>query len=77
MSPQPRVTACALPDAQPEPKTAVKTLKQLSARFNYLATGKDKALKTIHADDMVGEWANVMEAEYYDFVLAELPQVDF
>ncbi|BEI92838.1 uncharacterized protein CcaverHIS019_0504660 [Cutaneotrichosporon cavernicola] len=62
---------------KPEPKTAVKTLKQLSARFNYLATGKDKEAKLVHADDMVGEWANVMEQEYYDFVLFEIPKVDF
>lgn len=62
---------------QPEPKTAVKTLKQLSARFNYLASRKDKATKQVQTDDMVGEWANVMEQEYYDFVLFEIPKVDF
>ncbi|GMK55598.1 hypothetical protein CspeluHIS016_0206540 [Cutaneotrichosporon spelunceum] len=62
---------------KPEPKTAIKTLKQLSARFNYLATGRDKATKEVQSDDMVGEWANVMEQEYYDFVLFEIPKVDF
>jgi len=24
-----------------------------------------------------GEWASVMEAEYYDFVLFEIPKVEF
>lgn len=62
---------------QPEPKTAVKTLKQLSSRFNYLASAKDRAKKQIQTDDLVGEWANVMEQEYYDFVLFEIPKVDF
>lgn len=68
---------------QPEPKTAVKTLKQLSAQYNDLASGKSKekaAAKKKEAagvEDLIGEWANVMEQEYYDFVLFELPKVQF
>ena len=27
-------------------------------------------------DEVVGEWASVMEAEFYDFVLFEVPRVD-
>lgn len=69
---------------QPEPKTAVKTLKQLSAQYNDLASGKSKEKaaakskeKASGAEDLIGEWANVMEQEYYDFVLFELPKVQF
>ena len=66
-------------DTQPEPKTAVKTLKQLSARYNYLASGKGKEKKggSSGATEEMGEWANVMEQEYYDFVLFEIPKVEF
>jgi V-type H+-transporting ATPase subunit C len=62
---------------QPDPKTAVKTIKQLAARYNYLGSGKSKDTKAAANDDVVGEWANVMEQEYYDFVLFEIPKVEF
>ncbi|EKD03439.1 hypothetical protein A1Q2_02246 [Trichosporon asahii var. asahii CBS 8904] len=68
---------------KPEPKTAVKTLKQLSAQYNDLASGKSKEKAAAKrkqapgAEDLIGEWANVMEQEYYDFVLFELPKVQF
>jgi V-type H+-transporting ATPase subunit C len=70
---------------RPEPKTAEKTLRSLSSRFNYLAaasrgpgTRKGKTgATTSGGDDVGGEWASVMEAEYYDFVLFEIPKVEF
>ena len=67
---------------RPETKTAIKTLRTLSSQFSYLASSsrgpgakKDKNGATI-SDEVSGEWQSVMEAEYYDFVLFELPKVD-
>ncbi|TXT12884.1 hypothetical protein VHUM_01285 [Vanrija humicola] len=62
---------------KPEPKTAVKTLKLLSAHYNYLGSAKSREAKKANNDDAVGEWAGVMEQEYYDFVLFELPKIQF
>ncbi|WOO83896.1 V-type proton ATPase subunit C [Vanrija pseudolonga] len=62
---------------KPEPKTAVKTLKLLSAHYNYLGSAKSREAKNVSNDDNVGEWAGVMEQEYYDFVLFELPKIQF
>ncbi|WRT65749.1 uncharacterized protein IL334_002697 [Kwoniella shivajii] len=68
---------------KPEPKTAVKTLRSLSDHYNYLASssrgpstkkGKSGGV-TAGGEDVGGEWASVMEAEYYDFVLFEIPKV--
>ncbi|KAL1406367.1 Vacuolar ATP synthase subunit C [Vanrija albida] len=63
---------------KPEPKTAVKTLKLLSAHYNYLGSAKSRDAKKGNTDEAaVGEWAGVMEQEYYDFVLFELPKIQF
>lgn len=72
---------------RPEPKTAVKTLRSLSTQYSYLAaasrgpSSKKKSSKSggvsAGSDDVVGEFAQLMEAEYYDFVLFEIPKVDF
>ncbi|OCF31675.1 V-type H+-transporting ATPase subunit C [Kwoniella heveanensis BCC8398] len=68
---------------KPEPKTAVKTLRTLSEHYTYLASasrgpstkrGKSGGA-TAGAEDVGGEWASVMEAEYFDFVLFEIPKV--
>ncbi|RSH94719.1 Vacuolar ATP synthase subunit C [Saitozyma podzolica] len=68
---------------RPDPKTAEKTLRTLSGKFNYLASasrgpatrrGKTGGA-TAGGDEVGGEWAGVMEAEYFDFVLFELPKV--
>ena len=67
---------------RPDPKAAVKTLRTLSSEFSYLAsasqgpgkkTGKSGAVGG--GEEVGGEWASVMEAEYYDFVLFEIPEV--
>lgn len=71
---------------QPEPKTAVSTLKTLSSHYSYLAAAsqgpssrknKKSGAATAGSDEVGGEWQSVMEAEFYDFVLFELPKVDF
>mgnify|MGYP002718895191 CR=1 FL=1 len=67
---------------RPEPKTAVKTLRTLSSQFSYLASSSRgpqvKGGKSAGGpgDEVGGEWASVMEAEYYDFVLFEIPKVE-
>ena len=66
---------------RPDPKTAVKTLRSLSAHFNYLASSSRGPSKKKSksgggtGDEAGGEWASIMEAEYYDFVLFEIPKV--
>jgi V-type H+-transporting ATPase subunit C len=70
---------------QPEAKTSLKTLKSLSSYFQFLAskertTAKDKSSgnnnsSNANHDDIAGEWGAVMEQEYYDFVLFEVPKV--
>lgn len=72
---------------QPDPKSSLKTLKALSNHFGYLSAtssgpsakrneSSSKKKKQTGSDDVVGEWASVMEAEFYDFVLFEVPRVD-
>lgn len=72
---------------KPDPKTASRTLKGLQHHFGYLAAasqapggkskgkGEKQATATAVGDDVGGEWAGVMEAEYFDFVLFEVPEV--
>lgn len=73
---------------KPDPKTAARTLKALQDHFGYLAAasqaprrdagkgGKKQAAGAGGAGDEVGgEWAGVMEQEYFDFVLFEVPEV--
>jgi V-type H+-transporting ATPase subunit C len=66
---------------QPNPKTALKTLKTLTSN-RMLATPDKTQLsekgnkKSSGAnDEIAGEWGAVMEQEYYSFVLFELPIV--
>jgi len=65
---------------QPEAKTSLKTLKCLSSYFQFLAskersTAKKSSSGTAGQDEIAGEWGAVMEQEYYDFVLFEVPKV--
>lgn len=71
---------------QPEPKTAVSTLKTLSSHYSYLSSAsqgpssrrnKKSGGVTAGSEEVGGEWQSVMEAEFYDFVLFEIPKVDF
>jgi V-type H+-transporting ATPase subunit C len=71
---------------QPETKTAVSTLKTLSSHYSYLSAAsqgpsskknKKSGGTTANSEDVGGEWQSVMEAEFYDFVLFEIPKVDF
>jgi V-type H+-transporting ATPase subunit C len=72
--------------SQPESKTAVSTLKTLSSHYSYLSAAsqgpsskrnKKSGATTAGSEDVGGEWQTVMEAEFYDFVMFEIPKVDF
>lgn len=60
----------------------MKTLKTLSSSLSYLSQ-PDKSKKGGGKDNKTnddqgevgGEWGALMEQEYYDFVLFELPKV--
>lgn len=63
---------------------AGKTLKALGNHFHYLAgaskaperkKGKGGAGASGNDGEVGGEWAGVMEMEYFDFVLFEVPMV--
>lgn len=60
---------------RPEPKTSLKTLKAISHYFEFLKTEKGKGGGGSSDDTAAGEWGAVMEQEYYDFVLFEVPKV--
>ncbi|WVQ78786.1 hypothetical protein IAT38_000877 [Cryptococcus sp. DSM 104549] len=64
---------------KPDPKTAAKTLRALTTHYQYLASASSRnsgrKQKDSGNDEVGGEWASVMEAEYYDVVLFELPMV--
>lgn len=64
---------------QPDPKTSLKTLKTLSSYFTFLKskerTTDSKGKSSSGNDEIAGEWGAVMEQEYYDFVLFEVPKV--
>ncbi|GHJ84312.1 hypothetical protein NliqN6_0714 [Naganishia liquefaciens] len=60
---------------KPDAKASLKTLKSLSGYFTFLAT-KQKSEKGSSTDhDVGGEFGAIMDQEYYDFVLFEVPQV--
>lgn len=60
---------------KPDAKSSLKTLKSLSGYFNFLTT-KEKSTKGSSGDnDVGGEFGAIMDQEYYDFVLFEVPQV--
>lgn len=67
----------------PDTKSAPRTLKALSTHFAYLAASSRGPTNKVNkqgaatgaGEDVGGEWATLMEQEYYDFVLFELPKV--
>ncbi|KAJ3718281.1 hypothetical protein C8R42DRAFT_711290 [Lentinula raphanica] len=63
---------------QPDPKTAKKTFGILQSHFTYLSSGsrsKNAKLKGGDTEEFVGEYQTLMEQEFYDFVLYEVPWV--
>ncbi|KAJ4494277.1 hypothetical protein C8R41DRAFT_881881 [Lentinula lateritia] len=63
---------------QPDPKSAKKTFSILQSHFSYLGSGsrsRDTNLKGGDTEEFVGEYQTLMEQEFYDFVLYEVPWV--
>ncbi|WVQ74670.1 hypothetical protein IAR50_004274 [Cryptococcus sp. DSM 104548] len=70
---------------KPESKTAAKTLRTLNESFTNLAIsssrdsrtkkGKGKSSSSGAGEEVGGEFASVMEAEFYNMVFVELPMV--
>ena len=78
-----RLPARSLYVVQPEPKQSSKLVKVLSEHFGTGAKG-DKVKKRVGNSQnnsnqdasLAGEYANVLEEEYLDFVLFEIEPVD-
>ena len=65
---------------QPEPKATKRALATLQTQFAYLGrrsnTGaKGKPQQT--SDEVAGEYQSLLEQEFFDFVLAEVPWIQF
>ena len=67
---------------KPDPKYVKKTLTYLTTHFNYLASQKEKSsVKQNSKSDVdnkgeiAGEYQQIMDQEYFDFVLFEIPWI--
>ncbi|KAI0359182.1 ATPase V1 complex subunit C [Trametes cingulata] len=64
---------------KPEPKTTKRTLAALQSQFAYLGQranpDKRKTAGSGGPEDAVGEYQNLLEQEYFDFVLFEIPWI--
>ncbi|OBZ78841.1 V-type proton ATPase subunit C 1 [Grifola frondosa] len=68
--------------SQPEPKATKRTLAALQTQFAYLAARANPAQAKDKpggggADEFVGEYQTLLEQEYFDFVLFEVPWIIF
>jgi V-type H+-transporting ATPase subunit C len=53
-----------------------KTLALLTAHFSYLGPRSNRAKgKTTDNEEFVGEYQTLMEQEFFDFVLFEVPWI--
>lgn len=57
-----------------------KTLSTLTAHFKYLAprsnnSKKSKAKKGANDEEFLGEYQSIMEQEFFDFVVFEVPWI--
>ncbi|KAI9057188.1 ATPase V1 complex subunit C [Trametes sanguinea] len=66
---------------KPEPKTTKRTLAILQSQFAYLGRRanpdklKSKSGGSGAAEEVVGEYQNLLEQEFFDFVLFEIPWI--
>lgn len=77
-SASPIFTALAHLTGQPEPKGTKRTLQTLQAQLAYLGGRANPGSKTKGGDtagDFAGEYQSLMEQEYFDFVLFEVPWI--
>lgn len=63
---------------KPEPKATKRTLALLHEHFAYLSPrsgSKNSSGASVGADDFVGEYQTLLEQEYFNFVLYEVPWI--
>lgn len=62
---------------KPDPKQVKKILTVLSSQFSYLAPRSNRRsnAKTGGNEDFVGEYQSLLEQEFFDFVLYEVPWI--
>jgi V-type H+-transporting ATPase subunit C len=63
---------------KPEPKTTKRTLMVLQRQFSYLSARSQGAAKkggVSTNEDFVGEYQSLLDQEFFDFVLYEIPWV--
>jgi len=63
---------------KPESKTAKKTFNLLQAQFSYLSprsNPRTREKKKGATDEFVGEYQTLMEQEFFDFVVYEVPWI--
>jgi V-type H+-transporting ATPase subunit C len=64
---------------QPEPKQTKRTLQAIQQPLAYLSSksgkyhGKNKG--SSNTEEVVGEYQTLMEQEFYDFVIFEVPWI--
>jgi hypothetical protein len=65
--------------SQPEPKGSKKALSVLTTQFAYLAPRSNKSTKGKGSgnenQEVAGEYQQLMEQEFYDFVIFEVPWI--
>lgn len=71
-----RLTPCK--SHQPEPKTQKRVLSTLTTHFSYLAprsNSKRTKAKGGDGDEFLGEYQTLMEQEFLDFVIFDVPWI--
>ena len=66
-------------DVQPEPKTQKKVLTTLNSHFSYLAprsnSKRAKAKGGTSGEEFLGEYQTILEQEFLDFVIFDVPWI--
>jgi len=61
---------------KPDARSAKKTFGVLQSHFAYLSPRSNRAkAKKNESDEFIGEYQSLMEQEFYDFVLFEVPWI--
>lgn len=72
------VTTTSLTVYQPEPKTTKRIFHVLQTQFTYLRPRANSAQGKINSnDEFVGEYQTLMDQDFFDFVLYEVPWIVF
>ena len=67
--------------SQPEAKTTKRVLSALQSQFAYLGrrtnAGGKNAQSAQASEEVAGEYQTILEQEFFDFVLFEVPWISF